>query len=388
MNSKILLTFSREKNQNAFKLSKMNFNNNQNIPIDNSIKEPKDSIIKNYFFNTDIIANTNNTSITTKIDTPITTLPSQHNPNHGLGLENIGATCYMNATLQCLSNIKSFKNYFQNREVVQKDINNRNGRLSNAFVELVNKIWENTYETYYAPYNFKNLISELNPLFRGVQANDSKDLIIFIYETLHTELNNPNSDNKILAKLNNENIPNDLKIFRQNYYSQNYSIITNIFYAEQTSNLACYSCQCNKVSYNIYNFLIFPLEKIRLYLIKKNPNGILNVTLYDCFEQNEEKELLSGPNQIYCNNCRRQSNALSFNKLYNCPEVLTIILNRGKGLEFSVEFDFPMILNIENYVIDKKCGTKYDLIGVLTHLGESGMSGHFIAYCKSPIDSK
>ena len=26
------------------------------------------------------------------------------------------------------------------------------------------------------------------------------------------------------------------------------------------------------------------------------------------------------------------------------------------------------------------------MIGVVTHLGESDASGHFIAYCKSPID--
>ena len=106
----------------------------------------------------------------------------------------------------------------------------------------------------------------------------------------------------------------------------------------------------------------------------------------DCFEQFEEKELLSGPNQIYCNICHKQSDAISFNKLYNCPEVLTIILNRGKGLQFNVEFQFPLNLNINNYIIDKNCETNYELIGVLTHLGPSGMSGHFIAYCKSPVD--
>ena len=30
----------------------------------------------------------------------------------------------------------------------------------------------------------------------------------------------------------------------------------------------------------------------------------------------------------------------------------------------------------------------YDLYGVVTHLGESGDSGHFVASCKSPCDNK
>ena len=31
-------------------------------------------------------------------------------------------------------------------------------------------------------------------------------------------------------------------------------------------------------------------------------------------------------------------------------------------------------------------GFMYDLVGVVTHMGDSSASGHFIAYCKSPID--
>ena len=120
-------------------------------------------------------------------------------PGHAKGLENIGATCYMNATLQCLNHVKSFKEFFQDKEGINKEINNK--ELSSAFKELINKLWENSLETYYAPTHFKNLISTLNPLFQGIQANDSKDLIIFIYETLHNELNNPNSNNDNLNNL-------------------------------------------------------------------------------------------------------------------------------------------------------------------------------------------
>ena len=307
--------------------------------------------------------------------------------NYCLGLENIGGTVYMNSTLQCLCHISSFKNYFQNKNLIIKDINNKNAPLTTAFYELVNKLWGKSNETYYAPYNINNLIITLNPLLRGIQNNDPKDLICFIYGTLHYELSNPESNNNnILNNINNQNIPEELKLFLKNYYSAYNSIITKIFYSIQSSNLLCCSCNKNKISYNIINCLIFPLEKIRLYLEKKKQNGFQYVTLEDCFEQNELKELLTGQNQIYCNNCRKHSNAFSFNKLYNCPEVLTIILNRGK--EFTVEFKFPLFFNIQKYLIDQSCNANFELIGVLTHLDFSGMNGHFIAYCKSPVDKQ
>ena len=43
---------------------------------------------------------------------------------------------------------------------------------------------------------------------------------------------------------------------------------------------------------------------------------------------------------------------------------------------------------MQEYVQMNKDQSNYELIGVVTHLGEGGESGSFIAYCKSPIDSK
>jgi len=371
-----------------------NINNNINNIINNSINNNIIDNNINNIINNDkeelkniIDSNTNNNieldfNNIMKIDNiqNNTIIEIKKELNHCLGLENIGATCYMNATIQCLCHIRSLKEYFKNN----KNFNDK-ARLTKCFCELINSLWTESDKGYFTPTNFKNLISELNPLFQGIQANYLSKLIIFIYEKIHNELNNPNENNNYLNNLNN--IPEKLKLFRESYYAKNNSIISKIFYSEQSSNLKCCSCGSNKIAFNIISFLIFHLEKVRQQLIKQKKENLIYVTLEDCFEQNENKEKLFGQNQIFCNDCHRSSDAVTYNRLYNCPEVLTIILNRGKGLEFDVEFKFPMYINIQKYVEDKNSNTNYELIGLITHLGESGMSGHFIAYCKSPVNN-
>ena len=60
--------------------------------------------------------------------------------------------------------------------------------LLNAYIDILEKIWLNNNKVY-SPINFKNLIGEMNPLFKEIKANDSKYLIIFLIETMHKELN-------------------------------------------------------------------------------------------------------------------------------------------------------------------------------------------------------
>ena len=47
-----------------------------------------------------------------------------------------------------------------------------------------------------------------------------------------------------------------------------------------------------------------------------------------------------------------------------------------------------MTINIDKYVNEKNKDANYELIGVIAHIGPSSMGGHFIAYCKSPVDKK
>ena len=113
-------------------------------------------------------------------------------------------------------------------------------------------------------------------------------------------------------------------------------------------------------------------------------NNILAID--DCFGYNEKIENFVGENAMYCDICKMQLPSTFQTKLYNAPEVLILILNRGKGIQFKIKLDFYLKINISNYIENKASGYIYDLIGVVTHMGESGASGHFIANCKSPID--
>ena len=64
-----------------------------------------------------------------------------------IGLNNIGATCFMNATLQCLSQTKALTNYFLNEnnktKIINNNINlksNNESQLSPFYYELIPKI--------------------------------------------------------------------------------------------------------------------------------------------------------------------------------------------------------------------------------------------------------
>jgi ubiquitin C-terminal hydrolase len=232
----------------------------------------------------------------------------------------------------------------------------------------------------------------MDPLFQGVQANDSKDLVNFIIMTLHGELN------KIKTKSMNINNPSTqaqrnqqfmLNNFIQNFQAENKSIISDLFYAMNCNMTQCSNCKTISYNYQIYFFLIFPLEEVRKFKLENN-NGFNNfnnneVNIYDCFDFDKRYNYMDGENAMYCNYCKLTCGSTMCTYLTTGPEILIIILNRGKGIEFNIKINFEESLDLSNYIEYKNTGCKYKLIGVITHIGESSMSGHFIAYCRDPI---
>ena len=184
-----------------------------------------------------------------------------------VGLQNIGATCYMNATLQALSNTNSLTEYFLNPSKFNP--NNPNKKMSNEYYKVLKNLWSETKKDGdYAPHDFKKALSEENPLFAGVQANDSKDLINFLLERFHQELNNPkpNNNNNSIINVNQMDEMQTLKAFLTDYLNSNQSIITDCFYGILETTSQCTGCQCAKFNFQIFSFLEFPLEQVNIYM--------------------------------------------------------------------------------------------------------------------------
>ena len=93
---------------------------------------------------------------------------------------------------------------------------------------------------------------------------------------------------------------------------------------------------------------------------------------------------------IYCNNCKSLQNGEHQQSIYCLPKVLIIILNRGKNnQDFNEEFEIPLTLDFTNQgiIFFPESKMVFYLSWVITHLGESGTDGHFIAYCRTSPDS-
>ena len=185
---------------------------------------------------------------------------------HKIGLQNIGQTCYMNATIECLSNIQPLTEFFMSYNFIY--INPLLKPLSIFYFDLLKNLFFPSPEVklrgYYAPNNFKQIIGKLNPLFQGYHPADSKDLLFFILETLHEELNTVNKNMNMNMNFNIFNIDssNENSVFQwfmKDFLSKNNSIITGLFYGINESSLKCLGCNKINYSFQAYNLIIFPL---------------------------------------------------------------------------------------------------------------------------------
>ena len=283
------------------------------------------------------------------------------------GLENLGLNCYMNSLLQCLYYCVDFRDYFLGMEI--------NHSQPMPMCKLLKQLMyglKNSKRRNFSPKDIKNELNNYE-LFKEGKEADASDLLDQLFYTIINEFKNEDSISETVYY--EEKVFNKLAMLEDNKKEVDFNIIINKlflgFYEKE------YKCNKSHLKYSFQNEyrIVFPLEEISNYKKKKS------LTIYDCFNyyyQNEQKEYEK------CYRYKCGENSYMKEKIYEAPNILIIILDRGPNKNYKEIVYFDEYIDLTDYIDNQqkyKNINDYKLIGVITHLGKSGNYGHYISFC-------
>ncbi|KAJ6408414.1 hypothetical protein OIU84_011682 [Salix udensis] len=193
----------------------------------------------------------------------ISTVTTRGSSGGLIGLQNLGNTCFMNSAIQCLVHTSEFAKYFQ--EDYHQEINWQNplgmvGELALAFGELLRRLWA-PGRTAIAPRQFKMKLARFAPQFSGYNQHDSQELLAFLLDGLHEDLNRvkhkPYKKSKDADGRPDEEVADE---YWANHIARNDSIIVDVCQGQYKSTLVCPECHKISVTFDPFMYLSLPLQ--------------------------------------------------------------------------------------------------------------------------------
>ena len=297
------------------------------------------------------------------------------------GISNIGNTCFLAASLQCLSHTAPLQKLlrhcppFSAHELVQTTPQQR---LVVALRTFFLAQWGDPFaassgvsETPVSPEDVLSAVQRLNALFQGYQQHDAHELLRFLLSSVHEASATPKGG----------------------------SIVSDVFMGKTCSTITCLHCGKDSKCVEDFFDLSLPIpappddRPPSLWGWTKGLFGLTaepKVALTDCIRQFLNSEKLSGQNAYRCDHCKGTRECTKQLALEELPEVLLLHLKRfgttswGGSSKLSRQVAFPVATDLDlNTFVGNKSGkaVKYRLAGFVQHMG-SMTGGHYIAYCR------
>lgn len=176
-----------------------------------------------------------------------------------VGLQNLGNTCFMNSSIQCLSSVAVFREHFRTdsyKEGLNRVAFKTQGKLAEEFSKLLKDMWT-PGASQVAPREFKYQIGQFAEQFTGYRQHDSMEFIEYLLDGLKEDLNSVRGPKPFVELKEAEGRTDDVvaEEAKHNYLIRNNSYIDELFLGFYKSTVQCTDPGCDRVSVKFDPFL-------------------------------------------------------------------------------------------------------------------------------------
>lgn len=172
-----------------------------------------------------------------------------------VGLRNLGNTCYMNSSLQCLAMTIPLADYFLG-DAHRGEINASNplgskGKLVQAFAKHIRNVWiDAPASRVLRPASFKSALENFAYQFEGTRQHDAQEFLSILLDGIHEDLNRVKKKPYIEYKdCDGTNDAKDAVDAWKNYLQRDKSVVVDIFQGQLRNCLRCLHCRHQNIRF-------------------------------------------------------------------------------------------------------------------------------------------
>lgn len=271
------------------------------------------------------------------------------------GLVNLGNTCYINAVIQALYSVDSFRNLIL-RAPHDKMLTSE---LSDLFKSMKNS------SSPVSPANFKCTFSLHQAKFSGLGQQDAQEFLRYLINGVHEEFNQA-------ARRPRRSVPPRAPKTADEAWGQYRDIVddsplVDIVVGQMCSTIVCGVCQNKSLCWDPFWDLSLPLVR-----------GRHSCKLSDVVQDFIAKETLDSDERPICSNCKQATRSTKQIKVCRLPKL--VILHLKKFTNDGYKLTSPEV-KIDSTLTFNDNAT-YTLTACISHHGHSSSSGHYTSHCK------